>query len=99
MSNVDAADVVREFIVEQASLVRHFMSQFSPKDTLRFRDAPNGTFVLNGVSWNHRRHGSGVVFTNSGGVVINAHVAMAAHPAAVDGGRLFEYAESRGIRA
>lgn len=42
----------------------------------------------------HQRHGAGVLFVSSDKIRVNAHVAMAEHPEAIDGGRLFEYLES-----
>lgn len=42
---------------------------------------------------------SRVLFVSAGGERVNAHADMAGEPEAVDGGRLFEYLASKGIRA
>jgi hypothetical protein len=48
MEVTDAIDAVWEYGVLQGRLVRHFLAKCSPRDLDRFRDVPNGSFVLGG---------------------------------------------------
>jgi hypothetical protein len=94
----DAMGAVSEYCVLQGRLVRHFLAKYSPRDLDRFRDVPNGSFVLGAECWKHTRHGVGVSFESDDGVSVNAHVGMVDFPEGVDGGRLFEYLSSKGVR-
>ncbi len=58
----------------------------------------NGSFVLGAECWKHARHGVGVSFESDDGVSVNVHVRMVDFPEGVDGGRLFEYLSSKGVR-
>lgn len=98
MEVTDAIGAVWEYCVLQGRLVRHFLATYSPRDLDRFRDVPNGSFVLGTDCWKHTRHGAGVSFENGDGVRVNAHVDMAEFPEGFDAGRLFEYLSSKGLR-
>jgi hypothetical protein len=97
MEVTDAIDAVWEYGVLQGRLVRHFLAKCSPRDLDRFRDVPNGSFVLGAECWKQTRHGVGVLFESSEGVRVNAHVGMVDFPEGLDGGRLFEYLSSKGV--
>src|SRR5271170_6742096 len=97
MTPQSALQIVAQFASLQGRLVRQFIDTYSPQDRERFRDIADGTFSVDGNVWRHRRHGSGVLFLAANNVRVNAHVAMAEHPTAMDGGRLFEYVESLGL--
>jgi len=97
MGTRDAIRLLSDFASLQGRLVRKFLDEYDPKDRERFRDVPNGTLSIDGRVWMHQRHGAGVAFVSSDKIRVNAHVAMAEHPEAIDGGRLFEYLESLGL--
>lgn len=95
----DAAQYLSEFARLQGRLVRQFLNVYAPMDREKFRDVADGTILLGGELWTHHRHGLGVSFVNPGGIHVNAHVAMAEYPEAIDAGRLFDYLESMGVDA
>lgn len=66
-------------------------------DRALFTDLPDGTLELAGAVWSFRRHGAGVGFRSSAGVVVDAHIGLLAAPRGIDAWRLLSYAESRGI--
>jgi hypothetical protein len=97
MKKGEAIEQVREFSKLQGCLVRHFLELYHPVDRERFRDVRDGEFLIHGELWRHQRHGAGVLFVGPDNVSVDAHVAMADFPDAVDAGRLCEYFESVGI--
>ena len=99
MEPMNATVTVLDYAALQGRLVRMFLDLYMPKDLQRFRDVPNGEFVMESVVWKHTRHGVGVLFVSEHGVRVNAHLAMAAHPRGLDGGRVFEYLHSKTVRS
>ncbi|MGC4070811.1 MAG: hypothetical protein QM784_40280 [Polyangiaceae bacterium] len=96
MDSPDLELTIAQYSSLQERLVREFISRYRPADVERFRDVPDGDFLLDEVKWFHRRHGAGILFLSEQGIRVNAHVAMVQHPRAIDGGRIFQYLESQG---
>jgi hypothetical protein len=96
MSTVSAEAAVTTFSRLQAKLVGAFLRRYSPRDTLRFSDVPRETMEVDGIRWEHSRHGVGVTFRSEYGEV-NAAENMVAYPGAIDAHRLSEYLQSIGV--
>ncbi|WP_370865966.1 DUF6896 domain-containing protein [Chondromyces apiculatus] len=96
-SSKDAVQVVLEFCQLQRQLVAHFMDLHEPKDRERFSDVARVTVLrLGEQSWRCARHGAGISFKTAGSTV-DAHVGLAIFADAIDGWRLLQFLESRGI--
>lgn len=93
-----AERVVEAFSRLQRGLVNALLTTARPFDREYFKDLPDGSLEFEGERWSYRRHGAGVAFRSGRGVVVDAHVAMADWPGAIDGWRLCLYLESLGVQ-
>ena len=90
-------EIVLSFAELQRRLVLLFLAQEQPRDREFFADVSRrGTVDLDGESWQFVRHGAGVSFKSRNGVV-DVHVGLSQFPDGVDGWRLWQYLESKGI--
>src|SRR5687767_706608 len=83
--------MAEEFSRIQNGLVTKLLATVRPLDREYFRDVPDGSLDFEGETWSYRRHGAGVAFRSAHGVTVDAHVAMADWPAAIDAWRLYLY--------
>lgn len=90
--------MVRAYSRMQAALVAAWADAVRA-DCTPFRSTPHsGTIEHRGMRWEYTRHGAGVRFNSDQGV-LDAHIEIATEPTAVDGWRLWQFCESRGIEA
>lgn len=94
----DAPSLVFAYAALQRRIVQAFLAHYQPADRDSFSDVPPGTFVVDGETWRQHRHGLGVSFVHPRLGLVNAHVGLAAHPGAVDQGRLVDYLQSQGVK-
>lgn len=98
MKTDDAIEVVRAYSRMQAALVRVWADAVL-SDRTTFRSTPQrGVIEHAGKRWEFTRHGAGVRFISSDAVV-DPHVEITTEPTAVDGWRLWQFCDSRGIEA
>jgi hypothetical protein len=57
----------------------------------------NGEVFVNSAQWIYKKHGAGIRFTNSDGVVVDAHTICQDALGAFDAWRILLYAESLGL--
>jgi hypothetical protein len=90
--------MVQKFSHTQRGLVGNLLALVRVRDREYFSDLSDGFLNFEGETWSYRRHGAGVAFRSSRGVLVDAHVAMVALPGAIDAWRLFLYFDSIGIQ-
>ncbi len=86
---------IRELLVLQERLVAAFRNAFPRSRDWQFLlDFPSfGELNLDGAMWSFRKHGSGLRFVSSQGVIVDAHCWLG-RPELFDAWRLLQYVES-----
>jgi hypothetical protein len=90
--------MVQKFSDTQRGLVSRLLASVRIRDQEYFSDLPDGLVDFEEERWSYRRHGAGVAFRSTRGVLIDAHVAMVDLPGAVDAWRLYLYFDSVGVQ-
>jgi len=87
---------IEEYILIQCALLQAFKSKFTNLEDWKWLlDFPrSGEVSIEGESWTFKKHGAGLMFSSSDGIVVDAHD-MLENEEVIDAWRLEQFIESK----